>query len=72
MKTRKTFGLQFCDSCETPLTTNCNLKSHHVFFFSQLDLVLKSDGGDLSNFITNGEWYLLGKLYSYIWYLLLL
>lgn len=26
----------------------------------QLDLVLKSDGGDLSNFITNGEWYLLG------------
>ncbi|XP_050425104.1 acetylcholine receptor subunit alpha-type acr-16-like isoform X2 [Adelges cooleyi] len=26
----------------------------------QLDLVLKSDGGDLSDFTTNGEWYLLG------------
>lgn len=27
----------------------------------QLDLVLNSeDGGDLSDFITNGEWYLLG------------
>nr|CAI5853039.1 unnamed protein product [Callosobruchus analis] len=30
-------------------------------FFSQLDLVLNSEeGGDLSDFITNGEWYLLG------------
>lgn len=30
--------------------------------FAQLDLVLKSEeGGDLSDFITNGEWYLIGK-----------
>lgn len=29
--------------------------------FMQLDLVLNSeDGGDLSDFITNGEWYLIG------------
>lgn len=30
----------------------------------QLDLVLNSDdaSGDLSDFITNGEWYLIGKL----------
>lgn len=28
----------------------------------QLNLELKSEeGGDLSDFITNGEWYLLGK-----------
>lgn len=28
----------------------------------QLDLVLKSEeGGDISDFITNGEWFLLGK-----------
>lgn len=27
----------------------------------QIDLVLKSDGGDLSDFTTNGEWYLLGE-----------
>lgn len=28
----------------------------------QLDLVLNSEaGGDLSDFITNGEWYLLGE-----------
>ena len=34
-----------------------------MFFLFQLDLEMKSeDGGDLSNFITNGEWYLLGKL----------
>lgn len=33
----------------------------------QLDLVLKSDGGDLSDFTTNGEWYLLGKYYL-IWF----
>lgn len=32
-------------------------------FIFQLDLVLKSDGGDLSDFTTNGEWYLLGKYY---------
>lgn len=31
-------------------------------FFKQLDLVLKSEeGGDLSDFITNGEWYLVGE-----------
>jgi len=29
--------------------------------YFQIDLVLKSDGGDLSDFTTNGEWYLLGK-----------
>lgn len=30
-------------------------------YIYQLDLVLNSeDGGDLSDFITNGEWYLLG------------
>lgn len=29
--------------------------------FLQLDLVLNSEkGGDLSDFITNGEWYLIG------------
>lgn len=33
------------------------------FLLFQLDLVLKSDGGDLSDFTTNGEWYLLGKYY---------
>lgn len=32
------------------------------FDFLQLDLVLKSeDGGDLTDFITNGEWFLIGK-----------
>lgn len=31
----------------------------------QLDLVLNSEaGGDLSDFITNGEWYLLGEYFS--------
>lgn len=33
-----------------------------VFLLLQLDLVLKDeDGGDLSDFITNGEWSLLSK-----------
>jgi len=33
----------------------------------QLDLVLNSEtGGDLSDFITNGEWYLLGKLTIFV------
>lgn len=31
----------------------------------QLDLVLNSEtGGDLSDFITNGEWYLLGEYFT--------
>lgn len=31
----------------------------------QLDLVLKDEaGGDLSDFITNGEWYLIGEFNS--------
>ena len=35
--------------------------------FVQLDLVLNSeDGGDLSDFITNGEWYLIGKSFAII------
>lgn len=35
----------------------------------QLDLVLNSEaGGDLSDFITNGEWYLLGEYFSLIWH----
>lgn len=34
----------------------------------QLDLVLKDEaGGDLSDFITNGEWYLIGEFIS-MWY----
>lgn len=33
-----------------------------MFCPKQLDLVLKDEnGGDLSDFITNGEWYLIGK-----------
>jgi len=36
-------------------------KQYKISFENQLDLVLNSeDGGDLSDFITNGEWYLLG------------
>lgn len=32
------------------------------FKWTQLDLILKSeDGGDISDFITNGEWFLIGK-----------
>lgn len=32
----------------------------------QLDLVLNSEaGGDLSDFITNGEWYLLGEYFLF-------
>ena len=35
---------------------------HPPVLLFQLDLVLNSEeGGDLSDFITNGEWYLLGK-----------
>lgn len=34
-----------------------------LFCTKQLDLVLKAEeGGDISNFITNGEWFLIGKL----------
>lgn len=33
------------------------------YVITQLDLILKSeDGGDISDFITNGEWFLIGKL----------
>lgn len=39
---------------------NVNKKKKYIYIY-QLDLVLNSeDGGDLSDFITNGEWYLLG------------
>ena len=35
--------------------------------FFQLDLALKNeDGGDISSFITNGEWDLIGKHNKYI------
>lgn len=39
----------------------------------QLDLVLNSeDGGDLSDFITNGEWYLIGGIYIFFKLLILM
>lgn len=48
----------FCWRIPLPLQT----KSMEL----QLDLVLNSEaGGDLSDFITNGEWYLLGEYFLF-------
>lgn len=48
------------------ITSPVEIRNKYHFradFNSQLDLVLKSEeGGDVSDFITNGEWFLLGKL----------
>lgn len=38
------------------------------FSYLQLDLQLQDEaGGDISSFITNGEWDLLGKQCGYSW-----
>lgn len=43
------------------ICTKFNLNRSTINYNTQLDLVLNSeDGGDLSDFITNGEWYLIG------------
>lgn len=45
-----------CLCMGSPFTHKCT--HTHI----QLDLILKSDeGGDISDFITNGEWFLIGK-----------
>ncbi|XP_025416913.1 acetylcholine receptor subunit alpha-type acr-16-like isoform X4 [Sipha flava] len=57
----------FKSTCKIDITwfpfddQNCIMKfGSWTYNGFQLDLVLKSDGGDLSDFTTNGEWYLLG------------
>ncbi|XP_015370105.1 PREDICTED: neuronal acetylcholine receptor subunit alpha-7-like [Diuraphis noxia] len=57
----------FKSTCKIDITwfpfddQNCNMKfGSWTYNGFQIDLVLKSDGGDLSDFTTNGEWYLLG------------
>ncbi|XP_024085259.1 neuronal acetylcholine receptor subunit alpha-7 isoform X2 [Cimex lectularius] len=58
----------FKSTCKIDITwfpfddQHCEMKfGSWTYDGNQLDLVLKSeDGGDLSNFITNGEWFLLG------------
>ncbi|VVC37839.1 Nicotinic acetylcholine receptor,Neurotransmitter-gated ion-channel, conserved [Cinara cedri] len=57
----------FKSTCKIDITwfpfddQNCEMKfGSWTYNGFQLDLVLKSDGGDLSDFTTNGEWYLLG------------
>nr|CAI54103.1 nicotinic acetylcholine receptor, alpha7-2 subunit [Myzus persicae] len=57
----------FKSTCKIDITwfpfddQNCLMKfGSWTYNGFQIDLVLKSDGGDLSDFTTNGEWYLLG------------
>ncbi|XP_025197410.1 neuronal acetylcholine receptor subunit alpha-7-like isoform X1 [Melanaphis sacchari] len=57
----------FKSTCKIDITwfpfddQNCLMKfGSWTYNGFQIDLVLKSDGGDLTDFTTNGEWYLLG------------
>ncbi|KAF0770456.1 acetylcholine receptor subunit alpha-type acr-16-like isoform X4 [Aphis craccivora] len=69
----------FKSTCKIDITwfpfddQNCLMKfGSWTYNGFQIDLVLKSDGGDLSDFTTNGEWYFskLGRLLSIVHVLL--
>ena len=45
----------------TPLTSFVYHEHYRNFSCFQLNLIVKNEKGDLSTFVTNGEWHLLGK-----------
>ncbi|XP_017859578.1 PREDICTED: neuronal acetylcholine receptor subunit alpha-6 isoform X2 [Drosophila arizonae] len=67
----------FKSTCKIDITwfpfddQHCEMKfGSWTYDGNQLDLVLNSeDGGDLSDFITNGEWYLLGTYFNCIMFM---
>ncbi|ETN62386.1 hypothetical protein AND_005921 [Anopheles darlingi] len=67
----------FKSTCKIDITwfpfddQNCEMKfGSWTYDGNQLDLVLNSeDGGDLSDFITNGEWYLIGTYFNCIMFM---
>ena len=59
----------FLSTCKIDITwfpfddQKCELKlGSWTYEAKEIDLQLKGDGGDISNFIKNGEWSLIGKL----------
>uniref|UniRef100_A0A182NDS8 Neurotransmitter-gated ion-channel ligand-binding domain-containing protein n=1 Tax=Anopheles dirus TaxID=7168 RepID=A0A182NDS8_9DIPT len=67
----------FKSTCKIDITwfpfddQHCEMKfGSWTYDGNQLDLVLNSDdGGDLSDFITNGEWYLIGTYFNCIMFM---
>nr|ABJ09675.1 nicotinic acetylcholine receptor subunit 6 isoform VIII [Musca domestica] len=67
----------FKSTCKIDITwfpfddQHCEMKfGSWTYDGNQLDLVLSSeDGGDLSDFITNGEWYLIGTYFNCIMFM---
>ena len=62
----------FLSTCKIDITwfpfddQKCELKlGSWTYEAKEIDLQLKGDGGDISNFIKNGEWSLIGKILNF-------
>ena len=53
-----------CLTCKLSQLKNNKATHRKLKLFLQLDLILKDPGGDISSFIPNGEWDLIGKWLS--------
>ena len=54
----------FQTDASSPTVSRDSARLHAFFKFScfQLNLLVKAEKGDLSTFVTNGEWHLLGEI----------